>query len=80
MLWAYELDMILADSKAMVIPALATRQHPFVYSLKTVVEQSIAGNGPLGPIESPKSSDSSQTVIKTVFLVALPVMQTSFVS
>ena len=52
MLWAYELDMILADSKALVIPALATRQHPFVYSLKTVVEQSIAGNGPLGPIES----------------------------
>ena len=37
MLWAYELDMILADSKALVIPALATRPHPFVYSLKTVV-------------------------------------------
>ena len=52
MLWAYELDMILADSKAMIIPALATRQHPFIFSLKTVIEQSIAGNGPLGLIES----------------------------
>ena len=52
MLWAYELDMILADSSATVIPALATRHHPFIYSLKHLVEQSIAGNGPLGPIES----------------------------
>ena len=52
MLWAYELDMILADSSATVIPALATRHHPFIYSLKNLVEQSIAGNGPLGPIES----------------------------
>jgi len=52
MLWAYELDMILADSSATVIPALATRHHPFIYSLKNLVEQSIAGNGPLGLIES----------------------------
>ena len=52
MLWAYELDMILADSSATVIPAIATRHHPFIYSLKNLVEQSIAGNGPLGPIES----------------------------
>ena len=51
MLWAYELDMILADSSAAVIPALATRHHPFIYSLKHLVEQSIAGNGPLGPID-----------------------------
>ena len=52
MLWAYELDMILADSSATVIPALATRHHPFIYSLKNLVEQSIAGNGSLGLIES----------------------------
>ena len=52
MLWAYELDMILADSSATVIPALPTRHHPFIYSLKNLVEQSIAGNGPLGLIES----------------------------
>ena len=52
MLWAYELDMILADSTATVIPALAARQHPIIQSLKTLIEQSIAGNGPLGSIES----------------------------
>ena len=52
MLWAYELDMILADSSATVIPALATRHHPLIYSLKNLVEQSIAGNGPLGLIET----------------------------
>ena len=52
MLWAYELDMILADSSATVIPALATRQHPIIDSLKNLVEQSLAGNGPLGSIES----------------------------
>jgi hypothetical protein len=52
MLWAYELDMILADSTATVIPALAARQHPIIQSLKTLIEQSIAGIGPLGPIES----------------------------
>jgi len=52
MLWAYELDMILADSSSTVIPALATRHHPFIYSLKNLVEQSIAGNGPLGLVET----------------------------
>ena len=52
MLWAYELDMILADSTAKVIPALAARQHPIIQSLKTLIEQSLAGNGPLGSIES----------------------------
>ncbi len=52
MLWAYELDMILADSSATVIPALATRHHPYIHSLKNLVEQSIAGNGPLGLIET----------------------------
>ena len=52
MLWAYELDMILADSTATVIPALAARQHPIIQSLRTLIEQSIAGNGPLGSIES----------------------------
>ncbi len=52
MLWAYELDMILADSTATVVPALVARQHPIIQSLRTLIEQSIAGNSPLGSIES----------------------------
>jgi hypothetical protein len=71
MLWAYELDMILADSSATVIPALATRHHPFIYSLKNLVEQSIAGNGPLGPIESlqfeRRQPDRDQNSVLTSF-------------
>ena len=79
MLWAYELDMILADSSATVIPALPTRHHPFIYSLKNLVEQSIAGNGPLGLLNHSSLSVDNLTVIKTVSLPVSLVMLMSFV-
>ncbi len=52
MLWAYELDMMLADSAASVVPYLPTRRHPLIASLKEFIEQSIAGAGPFGQLET----------------------------
>lgn len=52
MLWAYELDMILADSAAAVIPLLPARQHPLIGMLRQFIEQSIAGGGPFGGLET----------------------------
>ncbi len=52
MLWAYELDMIAADSGARIIPALPDRLHPFVAGLRTQVEEAVAGGHRLGPLET----------------------------
>lgn len=52
MLWAYELDMILADSAATVIPLLPARRHPLIGLLRQFIEQSIAGGGPFGGLET----------------------------
>lgn len=52
MLWAYELDMILADSTASVVPFLPARQHPLITKLRQFIEQSIAGGGPFGSLET----------------------------
>lgn len=52
MLWAYELDMILADSTASVVPFLPARQHPLITKLRQFIEQSIAGAGPFGSLET----------------------------
>jgi predicted dehydrogenase len=52
MLWAYELDMILADTDTTVIPFLPARQHPLVGELKQLIEASLAGGGPFGELET----------------------------
>lgn len=52
MLWAYELDMILAESPATVVPYLPARQHPLIATLRQFIEQSIAGGGPFGSLET----------------------------
>lgn len=52
MLWAYELDMMLADTTAPVVPFLPARQHPLIGNLKAVLEQALAGGGPFGAIET----------------------------
>jgi hypothetical protein len=52
MLWAYEIDMIRADSSARVIPLLPDRLHPYVARLRGRIEAALAGAGPLGAIES----------------------------
>lgn len=52
MLWAYELDMIRADSGARLVPTLPDRLHPFVARLKDRIEAAIADAHPLGPLET----------------------------
>jgi hypothetical protein len=52
MLWAYELDMILADSPAGIVPFLPARRHPLVGTLRQFIEQAIAGGGPFGSLET----------------------------
>ena len=52
MLWAYELDMMLADTTATVVPFLPARQHPLIGDLKALIEQALAGSGPFGEIET----------------------------
>jgi len=52
MLWAYELDMIRKDSGALLIPILPDRLHPFVGRLRREIEESLAGAGGLGTIET----------------------------
>ena len=52
MLWAYELDMILADSAASIVPFLPARRHPLIIQLRQFIEQSIAGGGPFGSLET----------------------------
>lgn len=52
MLWAYELDMMLADTTATVVPFLPARQHPLISDLKALLEQALAGSGPFGAIET----------------------------
>jgi len=52
MLWAYELDMIRADSGARLVPILPDRLHPFIARLRHDVESGVAGGGPLGRVET----------------------------
>lgn len=52
MLWAYELDMIRADSGATLIPLLPDRLHPFIRRLQEQIEAGLAGAHPLGPVET----------------------------
>jgi myo-inositol 2-dehydrogenase/D-chiro-inositol 1-dehydrogenase len=52
MLWAYEIDMIRADSGATVVPDLADRLHPFVARLRGLVEAGLAGASPLGNVDA----------------------------
>jgi len=52
MLWAWELEMIRRDAGGILQPLLPERLHPFVGRLKTVLEASLAGSGPLGGGES----------------------------
>lgn len=52
MLWAYELDMILADTQTTVIPFLPVRRHPLVSKLKQEIESSLAGSGYFGQLET----------------------------
>jgi hypothetical protein len=52
MLWAYELDMIRADTGGLLIPCLPDRLHPFVARLQATIAASLAGVGETGPAES----------------------------
>ncbi|MFM8633253.1 MAG: hypothetical protein ACKOEX_00315 [Planctomycetia bacterium] len=52
MLWAYEIDMIRADSRARLIPMLPDRLHPFIARLKNGIETAMADAHPAGPIET----------------------------
>jgi len=52
MLWAYELDMIRADSGAQLIPFLPDRLHPFIRRLQQRIEAGLADADPLGPVET----------------------------
>jgi predicted dehydrogenase len=52
MLWAYEIDMIRRDSRAIVVPNLSDRLHPFAARLRTLVEAGLAGASPFGGIDA----------------------------
>ena len=71
MLWAYELDMILADTQTKVIPFLPARQHPFIVEFKNFIEHSIAGSGPFGELETlrleRRQQDRSQEAVLAAF-------------
>jgi len=67
MLWAYELDMIRADSGARLIPLLPERLHPFIARLKARIEAGLAGAAVAGPIETitfeRRLADRSRTAV-----------------
>lgn len=52
MLWAYEIDMIRADSGASIHPYLPDRLHPFVSRLRGFIEAGLANASPLGGIDA----------------------------
>lgn len=52
MLFAYELDMIRADTSGTLLPFLPERRHPFVGRLCEAVEGALVGGGQLGHLES----------------------------
>ncbi len=52
MLWAYEIDMIRADSGARLVPCLPDRLHPFVRRLQERIEAGLGGAGSAGPVET----------------------------
>jgi hypothetical protein len=52
MLWAWELEMIRRDAGGPLVPLLPERSHPFVARLRTLLEASLGGGGPLGGVES----------------------------
>jgi predicted dehydrogenase len=52
MLWAWELEMIRRDAGGPLVPLLPERLHPFVARLRTLLESSLGGGGPLGEVES----------------------------
>jgi len=69
MLWAYELDMIRADSGARLIPFLPERLHPFIGRLRSRIELGLAGAGPAGAVETVtmerRLSDRSRSAVLT---------------
>jgi predicted dehydrogenase len=52
MLWAWEMEMIRRDAGGVLMPLCPERLHPFISRLKTLLEASLAGSGPLGVVES----------------------------
>jgi hypothetical protein len=52
MLWAWEVEMIRRDVGGVIVPLLPERLHPFVTKLRSLLEASLAGSGPLGGVES----------------------------
>ena len=71
MLWAYELDMILADTQTTVLPFLPARQHPLVGILKQMIEAALAGSGIFGRLETlrleRRQSDRSRDAVLAAF-------------
>lgn len=69
MLWAYELDMIRADSGARLIPFLPERLHPFIARLRSRIEAGLAGAGSAGAVETVtlerRLSDRSRSAVLT---------------
>jgi hypothetical protein len=51
MLWAYEIDMIRADSGGLILPCLSDRLHPLVAWLRQTIEAALSGAAPLGGVE-----------------------------
>jgi len=52
MLWAWELEMIRQDAGGPLVPLLPDRLHPFMTRLRSLLEATLAGDGPFGAIES----------------------------
>lgn len=52
MVWAYELEMIRADSGARLIPFLPDRRHPLVARCQRTLEAALAGGGAIGAPET----------------------------
>ena len=52
MLLAFELDMIRADTAAILLPCLPDRLHPFAAAARRVIEASLAEASPIGRLEA----------------------------
>lgn len=69
MLWAFEIEMIRADTGCVIVPYLPGRLHPFIGRLRAEVESCLAGTSPFGAadaisLERPLADQSRASVLE----------------